>query len=162
MDCGEGKAYLDDGLVADLRVGVAVFPQNLHSGHHCRDVHACGEGVEGDVFLHALGAHRLPDFLHPSVLAFQQGCCYIEQPSEACRGRMRKELLPMQSTVPIRRICTHIRMLWCWSRDFCQAVGKSSPDYKVQRYLVYLKYWTLNLTRLMVYPKLLFPSNFIH
>ena len=34
------------------------------------------------------------------------------------------------------------------------------PDAKVQMYLVYLKYSTLALMPLMVYPKVLFPSNF--
>ena len=37
----------------------------------------------------------------------------------------------------------------------------SLPDDKVRRYLVYLKYWTLNPRPLMVYPKVLFPPNFI-
>ena len=37
----------------------------------------------------------------------------------------------------------------------------SNPHDKVRRYLVYLKYWTLNLRPLMVYPKVLFPPNFI-
>ena len=32
---------------------------------------------------------------------------------------------------------------------------------KVWRYLVYLKYWTLNLRPLMVYPKVLLPLNVI-
>ena len=35
------------------------------------------------------------------------------------------------------------------------------PVDEVQRYLVYLKNWTLNLAPLMVYPKVLFPLNFI-
>ena len=35
------------------------------------------------------------------------------------------------------------------------------PDDKVRRYFVYLKYWTLNLRHLMVYPKVLFPPSFI-
>ena len=35
------------------------------------------------------------------------------------------------------------------------------PDDKVWRYLVYLKYWTLNFRPLMVYPEVLFPPNFI-
>ena len=35
------------------------------------------------------------------------------------------------------------------------------PDDKVRRYLVYLKYWTLHLDPLTVYPKVLFPQNFI-
>ena len=33
------------------------------------------------------------------------------------------------------------------------------PDNKVRRYLVNLEYWTLNLRLLLVYHKLLFPSN---
>ena len=36
-----------------------------------------------------------------------------------------------------------------------------SPDDKVKRYLVYLKYWTLNLRPLMLCPEVLFPPNFI-
>ena len=36
-----------------------------------------------------------------------------------------------------------------------------TPDDKVWRYLVYLKYWTLNLRPLMVYPEVLFPPNFV-
>ena len=36
-----------------------------------------------------------------------------------------------------------------------------APDDKPWRYLVYPKYWTLNLRPLMVYPKVLFPPNFI-
>ena len=35
-------------------------------------------------------------------------------------------------------------------------------DDKFRRYLVYLKYWTLNLGSLMVYPKVLFPPNLIN
>ena len=35
------------------------------------------------------------------------------------------------------------------------------PDEKVQRYLVYLKYWTLTLRPLMVYTKVLFHPRFI-
>ena len=35
------------------------------------------------------------------------------------------------------------------------------PDDIVRRYLVYLKYWTLNLRPLMVYPKVLFPPDII-
>ena len=35
------------------------------------------------------------------------------------------------------------------------------PDDKVQRYLVYLKYCTLNLKPLMVYPTVQLPPNFI-
>ena len=34
------------------------------------------------------------------------------------------------------------------------------PDAKVWMYLVYLKYWTLNLMPLMVYPNVLFRMNF--
>ena len=33
------------------------------------------------------------------------------------------------------------------------------PDGKVQRHLVYFKYWTLNLMPPMVYPEVLFPPN---
>ena len=40
-------------------------------------------------------------------------------------------------------------------------VGCAAPDDKVQRYLVYLKYRTLNLNPLMVYPKVLIPPRFI-
>ena len=36
-----------------------------------------------------------------------------------------------------------------------------TPDDKFRRYLVYLKYWTLNLMPLMVYPKVLLPPKFI-
>ena len=36
-----------------------------------------------------------------------------------------------------------------------------NPDNEVQRYLVYLKYWTLNLRPLVVYSEVLFPPNFI-
>ena len=35
------------------------------------------------------------------------------------------------------------------------------PDDKVRMCWVYLKYWTLNHRPLMVYPKVLFPPNFI-
>ena len=35
------------------------------------------------------------------------------------------------------------------------------PDDKIRRYLVYLKYWTLNLRSIIVYPKVLFHPNFI-
>ena len=35
------------------------------------------------------------------------------------------------------------------------------PRCEIRRYLVYLKYWTLNLRPLMVYPKVLSPPNFI-
>ena len=34
------------------------------------------------------------------------------------------------------------------------------PNAKVWRYLVYLKYWTLSLRPLMIYPKVLTPPNF--
>lgn len=51
--------HLDNGLVADLGIWVAVSPQNLHSSHHGRHVHARGEGVERDVALNTLGAHFL-------------------------------------------------------------------------------------------------------
>ena len=34
----------------------------------------------------------------------------------------------------------------------------NDPDDKVRRYLVYLKYWTLNLMHVMVYPVLLPPT----
>ena len=37
-----------------------------------------------------------------------------------------------------------------------------NPDDNIQRYLVYFKYWTLNLTPLMVYPRVLFPPSFIN
>ena len=37
---------------------------------------------------------------------------------------------------------------------------RRGPDAKVRMYLVYLKYWTLNLMPLMVYPKVLFHPNF--
>ena len=37
----------------------------------------------------------------------------------------------------------------------------SSPDDKLQRYLGYLRYWTLNLRPLIIYPYILFPPNFI-
>ena len=36
-----------------------------------------------------------------------------------------------------------------------------SPDDKVRRHLVYLKYWTLNINPLLVYPEVRFPPNFI-
>ena len=39
--------------------------------------------------------------------------------------------------------------------------GGLAPDDKVRRYLVYLKYWTLSLNPLMVYPKVLFRPYFI-
>ena len=42
-----------------------------------------------------------------------------------------------------------------------QAGSRFLLDCKVQRYLVYLQYWTLNLRPLMVYPKVLFPPTFI-
>ena len=44
----------------------------------------------------------------------------------------------------------------------CRSKGKSGsvPDAKVQIWLVYLKYWTLNLMHLMVYPKVLFHPKF--
>ena len=42
-----------------------------------------------------------------------------------------------------------------------QAVSVQVPDDNVRRYLVYLKYWTLNLMPLMVYPKVLSPPNSI-
>ena len=35
-----------------------------------------------------------------------------------------------------------------------------SPDAKVWMYLVYFKYWTLNLIPLMVYPKVIFRPMF--
>ena len=43
----------------------------------------------------------------------------------------------------------------------CGAVRFSCPDDEVRRYLVCLKYWTLNLNPLLVYPKVLSPPNFI-
>ena len=42
-----------------------------------------------------------------------------------------------------------------------EAQGVQAPDDKGWRYLVHLKYWTLCLMPLMVYPKVLFPLNFI-
>ena len=39
-------------------------------------------------------------------------------------------------------------------------VGLPTPHVKVRMYLVYLKYWTLKLMPLMVYPKALFHPNF--
>ena len=42
-----------------------------------------------------------------------------------------------------------------------QAAKGGRPDDKIRRHLVYLKYWTLNLTTLMVYPEGLFAPNFI-
>ena len=39
-------------------------------------------------------------------------------------------------------------------------VGLLPPDAKVRMFLVYLKYWTLNLIPLMVYPKVLFHPMF--
>ena len=37
-----------------------------------------------------------------------------------------------------------------------------APDDGVRRYLIYLKYWPLNLRPLMVYPKALFPLKVYH
>ena len=39
-------------------------------------------------------------------------------------------------------------------------VALPPPDAKLQMYVVYLKYWTLELIPLMVYPKVLFHPNF--
>ena len=47
----------------------------------------------------------------------------------------------------------------CRQRDY--STLESPPDDEVGRYLVYLKYWTLNLMPVMVYPKVLLPPNFI-
>ena len=41
----------------------------------------------------------------------------------------------------------------------CAAGEAVAPDAEVRMYLVYLKYWTLNLTPLMVYTKVLFHLN---
>ena len=41
------------------------------------------------------------------------------------------------------------------------AGGNLQGALEVWRHLVYLKYWTLNFRPLMVYPKVLFPPNFI-
>ena len=48
------------------------------------------------------------------------------------------------------RTCIHLARLF---------LGK--PDDTVRRKLVSLKYWILNLMPLMVYPKVLFPPNFV-
>ena len=42
----------------------------------------------------------------------------------------------------------------------CQAALDQHPDAKIQMYLVYLKYWTLNLMPRMVYTTVLFRPNF--
>ena len=41
-------------------------------------------------------------------------------------------------------------------QDVRQALALERPDAKDRMYLVYLKYWTLNLMPLIVYPKVLF------
>ena len=43
----------------------------------------------------------------------------------------------------------------------CSRSSRLFPDDEARRCLVYLKYWTLNLNPLMVYPNVLFPPNFI-
>lgn len=63
---------LDDGLVADLGVGVALLCQGLHGGHHDGDVDARGEGVDGDV-LAALGAHLLAHLPHVGLVDLAHG-----------------------------------------------------------------------------------------
>ena len=55
----QGVDGLDDGLVDDLRVRVPTLLQDVDLRHHGRHVHARGEGVEGDVLLHAFRAHLL-------------------------------------------------------------------------------------------------------
>lgn len=53
---------LDDGLIADLRVGVALGAQAVDRGHHGRAVHARREGVKGSLLASlAGGAHLLAD-----------------------------------------------------------------------------------------------------
>ena len=42
----------------------------------------------------------------------------------------------------------------------CQERAQKRPDAKVWRYSVYLKYWTLELGPLMVYPEVQSPPNF--
>ena len=42
-----------------------------------------------------------------------------------------------------------------------QGLGSLAPDDEFRRFLVYLKYWTLDLRALMVYPKVQFPPGFI-
>ena len=61
-------ACLDDGLVADLGVGVSMVPQHVHRCHHRRHIHARSEGVEGDVLLHALRPHVGADLCSPTIL----------------------------------------------------------------------------------------------
>mmetsp|Transcript_25254 Transcript_25254/g.63640 ORF Transcript_25254/g.63640 Transcript_25254/m.63640 type:complete len:256 (+) Transcript_25254:75-842(+) len=52
---------LDDGLIADLAVAVALLLEARERGHHVGDVDTGGEGVQRDVGLHARGAHlRIP------------------------------------------------------------------------------------------------------
>ena len=55
----------------------------------------------------------------------------------------------MLKAVRMRKLLTHL----------CNQDKKLSPDAKVRMYLVYLKYWTLNLKPLVVYPEVLFHPN---
>mmetsp|Transcript_34561 Transcript_34561/g.87392 ORF Transcript_34561/g.87392 Transcript_34561/m.87392 type:complete len:346 (+) Transcript_34561:220-1257(+) len=69
----QGVHGLNDGLVADLGVAVALLAQHLDGGHHGGDVHAGGEGVQGDVLLHALGAHLLAHLPHVGAVNLAHG-----------------------------------------------------------------------------------------
>ena len=59
-------ADLDDGFIADLRPGMAVFQKDLDGSHHVGHVHASCEGVDGDVVLISAGSDLGADVLHPS------------------------------------------------------------------------------------------------
>ena len=59
--------------------------------------------------------------------------------------------------------CTAARVGSLWGNPLSLPLAllmPGSPDAKVRMYVVYLKYWTLSLMHLVVYPKVLFHPNF--
>ena len=66
-----------------------------------------------------------------------------------------------QQIVLLRMLLIPHRQLHLPTGPRLPAQAQSLLDIKVWTYLVYLEYWTLSLRPSMMYPKVLFPLNFI-
>lgn len=52
---------LNDGLIADLRIGMTIDLQHFTGSHHARNIDASCEGIDWDFGFHSLGSDFLSD-----------------------------------------------------------------------------------------------------